>query len=100
MKKEAIQEAIRNILNEINSGFIFDTHFVIDQLISLYSDEYLDFACSVNASDKKTSLVHGFIGKEIDKFVKEGLIENVPNESWSKNIHGKASKCTAWKKIK
>ncbi len=94
-----MEQVIRKILDEVKSGCIFDSHFVIDQLIRQYSDEYLNFICSLDIANKKTSLVHSSISKEIAKFKKEGLIKRLPNESWSKNIHGIASNCAAWLKI-
>ena len=92
-----MQNSIQKIIDGIKSGYVFDSHFVIAQLIKFYSDAYLDFASSINASSNKTLTVHGKIGLEIAK--NEGsLIQRFPNKSWSENIHGNAGKCTCWQK--
>jgi hypothetical protein len=97
----AIQDAIKRIIEVIPKGKIFDSHYVINQLISDYSDEYLTFASSIADSQNKTSTVHGQIGKEIKKFSDSGLIkqEGETGDFWSDNIRGNASECTGWKKV-
>lgn len=92
-----MHNSIQNIINKIKSGYIFDSHFVIAQLIKFDSDAYLDFASSIITSSDKTLAVHGKIGQEIAKH--EGvIIQRLPNKSWSENIHGNASECTCWQK--
>ena len=93
-----MKDAIQKIIEKIPKGKIFDSHYVINQLIADYSDEYLIFASSVADSVKKTAIVHGLIGKEIKKF--SDLVEQEPGEFWSDNIRGNASECAGWKKIK
>jgi hypothetical protein len=93
-----MKNAIQEIIKKVPKGKIFDSHYVINQLISDYSDEYLIFASSVADSQKKTNSVHGSIGKEIGKF--SDLVEQVgeAGEFWSDNIRGHASVCTGWRK--
>lgn len=93
-----MQNAISEILNEIPGGKMFDSHYVISQLIKYHSDVYLTFAGGINAGSDRTLAVHGQIGKEIAKF-ESGLILRIDNMSWSENIHGDPSKCTAWRKL-
>ena len=93
-----MQNTISQILNGILKGKIFDSHYVISQLIKLHSDVYLTFASGISASSDKTLAVHGQIGKEIAKFEPQ-LISRLDNMSWSENIHGNSSECTAWKKL-
>lgn len=93
-----MQNAISQILNEIPGGAIFDSHYVVSQLIKFHSDVYLTFASEISASSDKTLAVHGQIGKEIAKFESQSILR-LDNMSWSENIHGNSSKCTAWKKL-
>jgi hypothetical protein len=93
-----MQNAISEILNGIPQGTIFDSHYVISQLIKFHSDVYLIFASGIIASSDKTLAVHGQIGKEIAKFEPDE-ISRVDNMSWSENIHGNSSECTAWEKL-
>ena len=93
-----MHDAIEEILNTIDQGYIFDSHYIIEQLIKKNSDAYLNFASAINTQTKKTLAVHGQIGKEIAKF--EGrTIQRLGNRACSENIHDNSSKCTAWQKI-
>ncbi len=93
-----MQNAISKILSGINKGCIFDSHYVISQLIKYHSDAYLTFASGITASSYKTLAVHGQIGQEIAKF-EPSEISRVDNMSWSENVHGNPSECTAWEKL-
>lgn len=93
-----MQNAIRLIVDEIPSGKIFDSHFIISRLIKFHSDIYLSFASTINSESYKTIAVHGKIGQEIAKF-KNSLLRKLPEQSWSENIHGNANECTCWQKL-
>lgn len=93
-----MQNAISKILNGIPKGKVFDSHYVISQLIKYHSDVYLNFSSAINANSDKTLAVHGLIGKEIAKF-ESNLISRIANMSWSENIHGRPSECTAREKL-
>ena len=91
-----MQNAIKAIIDEIPSGFVFDSHFVINELVKRFSDEYLIFASQFcNPSNANVTLtVHGQIGQLITK---ETNIEHV-GKARSENIHKNTSDCTCWKK--
>jgi hypothetical protein len=91
-----MKNAIQKIIKKIPKGKIFDSHYVINQLISDYSDEYLIFASSVKNSKNKTKTVHALIGNEIKEL--SDLIVQEPGKFWSDNIRGKASECAGWRK--
>ena len=88
-----MDKAISSIIDEIPVGSIFDSHFVINQLIRNHSDAYLDFAKTFSGSNI-TLVMHGNIGQKIDKL---SCVEQL-GKSWSENIHTKPSPCTCWKK--
>ncbi len=56
-----MQNSIRTILSKIPKGMIFDSHYIITQLIKHHSDEYLRFAGQINTEDKRTLITHGKI---------------------------------------
>ena len=93
-----MEDTIREILEVIPPGRVFDSHYIITQLIKHHSDVYLTFASGIDAGSKKTEMVHGHIGKKIAEF-ESGIIERVEEKSWSENIHGKPGECTAWRKL-
>lgn len=93
-----MQGAINEILSNIPGGHVFDSHYVISQLIKNHSDVYLNFASGISATTGKTLAVHGQIGKEIAKF-EPSLLSRLDRMAWSENIHGNSSECTAWEKI-
>jgi len=93
-----VQNAINEIISIIPRGRVFDSHYVISQIIKNHSNTYLNFASEITAESDKTLVVHGRIGKEIAKF--EGdLVQRIEGMSWSENIHGNSSDCTAWRKL-
>ena len=95
-----MEDAIRNILGDIPGGMIFDSHYIISQLIKHHSDVYLTFASRIGGDSKKTEVVHSQIGQKIAQFESGiNIIEKIEEKSWSENIHGKSSQCTAWKKL-
>jgi len=91
-------ECIEQILQDIQIGCFFDSHYVTNQLTSGYSDEYLGIAQRIKSKENLTLRTHQRIGNEIAKF-KDRLVERQPGESWSVNIHGKANSCALWKRI-
>jgi len=92
-----MQEAIKKILDNIPPKHIFDSHFVINQLIKNHSDIYLQYANKFTDTNKITLSMHGQIGQIIDRF---NSIEQLEDKSWSENIHSNASECTCWRKLK
>lgn len=93
----SISTAIQGLINEIEKNNIFDSHYIIKNLLKQYSDEYLNFASSIATSSNTTLSIHGKLGQEIAKF-ESTLIERMNLKSWSDNIHEGASPCTCWKK--
>jgi len=94
IKEYEMQEAIKKIIDEIPGGFVFDSHFVINELIKRFTDEYLLFARTFSNLDKVTLTVHGQIGMAINQVTN---IEQV-GKAWSENIHKTPSECTCWRK--
>jgi hypothetical protein len=107
--EKAMQKAIAKIIRNIPRQRIFDSHFVIDQLIKHHSDVYLRFAFkfagSVMSSVNLTAQVHGLIAQEVDKRAQQLSIERIlssdnrPERSWSETIHGEPGECACWRKI-
>ncbi len=91
-----MQNSIKKIIEDIPKGCIFDSHFIINELIKKYSDQYLYFVKKFIKKDNQITLIlHGQIGKEINK------LNNIKKigDSWSENIHKTPSKCTCWEKL-
>ena len=93
-----MEQAIHAIISKVPKGCIFDSHFVINEIIKRFSNEYLSFARGIKTDDPQlTAIVHGQIARKIDSCCKD-LIEE-KSESWSENIHRTPSKCTCWRKL-
>ncbi|MCB4792195.1 MAG: hypothetical protein LHV68_09935 [Elusimicrobia bacterium] len=92
-----MHEAIEGILNIIPRGYVFDSHYVITQLIKKESDVYLNFASAINTETNRTLVAHGQIGQEIATF--QGVLVESIGREWSENIHGNSSECEAWRKL-
>jgi len=86
-----METIIDEILKDIPKEAIFDSHTIIEIIIGNYSDDYLQ-----NYKHSSTELYHGYIAQLIAKY-ETSIIERI-GQSWSKNLHGKFSICTCWKK--
>lgn len=51
-----MQNTILEILNGIPQGKVFDSHYIISQLIKYHSDAYLAYAGAINTSSDRTFL--------------------------------------------
>ena len=91
-----MESAIRTIVDEVPQGCVFDSHFVINELIKRFSDEYLFFAARFAGGQQPTLAAHGQIGQEINKL--DGTAIERMGDAWSENIHKTPSLCTCWKK--
>jgi len=92
-----METAIRTIVDEVQQGCVFDSHFVINELIKRFSDQYLSFAGRFTAGNQQPTLTaHRQIGQEINKL--DGTIIEKIGDAWSENIHKKPSPCTCWRK--
>lgn len=84
-----MQSAIEQVISQLQTGWVFDAHFVINQLIKYHSDVYIHYA-SLNQT---TAQMHGKISQ---------IIDNLPNtnqlgeNSCSENIHSTPSLCHYW----
>jgi hypothetical protein len=94
----SLQNAIISIINDIPREYCFDSHFIIQQIIEKYSDEYLEFASSFVGKSTPTLTAHSQIGFEIQKLCKTGILLQLDDKSWSFNIHHIASENTLYKK--
>jgi len=93
-----MQNAIQSIVNGVPKGHIFDSHFIINELIKRFSDEYLTFVSNFAMDNQNITLTsHGKIGQEINKL--NGTVLQKIGDAWSENIHKTPSKCTCWKKL-
>jgi hypothetical protein len=93
-----LETAIRKIVSEVPKGRIFDSHFVMNELVKRFSDQYLSFAGRfAGGEDQRTLAAHGQIGKRINKL--DGTVIQRIGKGWSENLHKKPSPCTCWKKL-
>jgi hypothetical protein len=93
-----MQTAIRTIVNEVPQGFVFDSHFIINELVKRFSDQYLSFASRFAADNQQVTMTtHGQIGQEINRL--DGTVIQRIGNAWSENIHKTPSQCTCWRKL-
>ena len=90
-----LQQAISEIINAIPTDFYFDSHFIIEQLIKNYSDEYIRFVSIYSGSSDPTLTAHSQLGHEISR----NLSIQQAGKSISSNIHQNISECTLFKKL-
>jgi hypothetical protein len=89
---------VQSIIQRINKGQAFDSHFIIDTIIKEHSDDYLTFVSHNLASSMVTEYAHSEISKIISSFTGT-LVERLPHQSTSYNIRGNYSSCALWLRI-
>ena len=87
-----MQNAVQQIVGQLQRGWVFDAHFVIAQLIKHHSDAYIHFA----SPNQTTAQMHGQISQLIDVLPHT---RQLGNNFYSENIHGTPSLCTYWEII-
>lgn len=91
-------ESIQEILDGVEKGCFFDSHYVSSSFIKDYSKDYRALEDSIDSDNNLTLRTHQQIGHKIAKF--EGtIVERQPAQSFSMNINGKGSSCALWKRI-
>ncbi len=90
------EEAVEQIIKPIEKGFVFDSHYVIDQLIKSYSDEYIVFVAKYADSSTPTLTAHQQIGHSINNCT--NLVQRLQYQSWSETIHCGGGECALWEK--
>jgi hypothetical protein len=86
-----MQNAVREVVSAIEPNFVFDSHFVISQVIKRHSDAYIHFA----APGDTTAAMHGRIAQLIRD---TGLVARMDQESWSDTIHGDPGSNALWRR--
>jgi len=94
----AIQGVIERVIRRIPKGQVFDSHFVIEQLLKNYSDEYIRFTSRYSRVKIPTLTAHQQLGRQIDQF-DSILIRRLPHTSHSQNMHGRSGQCALWQKL-
>ena len=89
-----LQIHIRQFIENVPAGNIFDAHSVIDYLIENHSDDYLN----AHNSNQKTNEFHSRISKLIDSLRDDTQwpIERMSYDSYSRNIHNNYSSNACW----
>ena len=105
--EQRMKNAIQEIIKKVPKGKIFDSHYVINHLISDYSDEYLIFASEIINSQKATkprditAYVHSQISQKIGEsdLVTRVELNGEKTEFYSDNIRGNANGCAGWRRV-
>ncbi|MCK5719446.1 MAG: hypothetical protein KAH84_05775 [Thiomargarita sp.] len=93
-----MEETLSEIIGTIPKNTIFDSHYIISQLIKFHTDAYLNFAGEIITNLDKTEAVHGKIEQEIAEFEELNTIVRLEYKSWSEDIHGNSIMCKSWQK--
>ncbi len=91
-----LAQALQEIINEIPEGIFFDSHYIINQLIINYSDEYINHVSKFANKSNPTISAHGNIALEIKKIP---YVRKHKSNSLSYNIHNKPTECALWEKL-
>lgn len=93
-----MKDAIRAIIRGVKKNHIFDSHYVIQQLLKNPSNVFYKFVRETGNADTKNA--HSQLAKLIEKCGAIKLSKRYSDledvKSWSENIHEKSSECVAW----
>ncbi len=98
-----MREAIQTIIDAIEPGYVFDSHFVIRKLLE--TPEFADrYSRAANNSNYQTEAAfHGHIAQiirdEINGVNRMGTHENGNIQSWSYNKNNTPSECACWLRV-
>lgn len=98
-----MKRAIIEIVENIEKDLLFDSHFIVNNLIREYPDQYFaeytdDNPEAVNLADLNICEVIDSIAKETD-LLRRFQINGEPKKSYSINILGETSKCALWERV-
>ena len=94
-----MRQTVEQIVRDIPSGKVFDSHYVIDTLIKNHSDVYLSFAAQkFPEGHVDTPNLHSQIARII-RGLKGELVTQPGLQSCSYTIHETASECELWKRM-
>jgi len=90
-----MQNTVNQVVKKIKQGVVFDSHFVISEIITQkhYHDTYIHSACPNGAM--KTGQLHGQIAQCIGR---SPSAEKMKDKSWSHDIFGDAKGCQLWRR--
>lgn len=91
-----LNSTIQSIIQEIPANYVFDAHYVIENLAARYEQEYN----AAFQSYKTINTFHSHISRTIKSFeapANGALITRI-DKSWSNTIHHKPTGCACWKK--
>ncbi len=95
---KSMNTAVKAVLEAIPSNVMFDTHFVLGQLLRNHSDQYLRHCAEFTQIEGCTLAAHQGIGRIIKTF-DGGIVQRQDVDAFSENIHGNASTCALWLKL-
>ncbi|MCL2207346.1 MAG: hypothetical protein FWB90_04530 [Fibromonadales bacterium] len=98
--RDELKKDILLIVGEIKEDRIFDSHFVIRQLLKSFPDKYLNFSSSIKTKIKKTAITNGQIANVLKTKPISDLVEKIEGKFYSESINGKPNSNAGWKKIK
>ena len=87
-----MEDAVNKIIAGIEPELVFDSHFVIAQVLKRDSEAYIHFA----SAGETTAQMHGRIAQIIQR---SSSVRQLPQQSWSETIHGSPRRCALWQRI-
>lgn len=89
-----MEEIIRKIIEEVPSGCIFDSHYVIKTIISEDFDDYLLFSQNYASKEHPSGVINGQLAQLIVK--QDDLCEQLDKQSFSLHLRDEPGKCAAF----
>ena len=92
---EALTSAIRDIVQSVPQGCVFDSHFVIAMLHKDHPAVYSQYVDRFDEANLCSA--HGLIAQQIyNANCERSVIAGVERQSFSMNVHNAPSLCACW----
>ena len=91
-------QLIKQVLEDVPQGMAFDTHLVIQKVVETDSDAYIRFTSQYADSEVPTLTSHQQFGLLLEDLC-GSVVERLPHQSYSFNIHHNVSECALWRKL-
>ena len=94
------RECVERILHKIPFNYYFDSHYIVEEMIKGFPDEYDALFDVISGEGDMLKLrVHQYMGHVIKRFDGTLITRKAGQSSWSMNVNGVPSKCALWQKI-
>jgi len=94
---EALEQALREIIEQVPSGSAFDAHYVLGRLQEENPDAYVRFAASYADDEHPAATAQRHVALLVEAFANRAeMIRKLPHPAYSRAPNGSDAPCPMW----